>query len=406
MAGFDVVGAVDAEDVAVETYEANLCEGDELNEYDGSVTFDAPLQADLSRGRSDEYADLPSVDYEDVCEHFDLGPHEVDLVCGCPPCQNYSTLRDTEPWDEDEPKDLLLKTYVQFVEEAKPDFVFFENVPGILNAGEDEPTDYIDWFLRRMRSITRDGDDVDEGGYGVDFQVKNAANYGVPQRRRRTIGLFVYGADDEDIKLPDPSHAKNPRPNSDREEWVTVKEILLDQDYLKVDLNLGQEQVGIDGYEDDSAHRARRHRQRTVKRIEAIRRHGDSWRDLLGTDDEEYVEDCHLSMDADSDGANAAYGIMAADKPSQTLTTKCTNVSSGRFTHPTQNRAISLREAATLMTFPRWFEFPSTWDDSETVVGNAVPSEFVKALIEGVRVMNESLISDSLSQLDNPESVT
>lgn len=368
-AGINIVGAVDAEDAAINTYEENLCNRD-LADFPGSVSFGSPLQADLSRGLSNEYEELTSVDYFDICEHFDLKPDEVDIICGCPPCQNYSYLRDTEPWNEDDPKDLLLQTYVEFIREGKPDVVLFENVPGILTAGGEEPTAYVDWFLRQMQEVCRYGDDEEEGGYGKDFRVVNAANYGVPQKRKRAIGLFVYGVDDDEIQLPAPTHDEDPDPESGRKRWMTVEDTILGKDYLKVDLDYGQKQVSIEDYPDDPAHRARQHKSRTIARTKAIRRHGDSWRDLQRTNYEHLIEECHEDLD---DGANSAYGIMNPDEPAPTLTTKCTNISSGRFTHPTENRSITLREATLLMSLPRWFELPSTHDKSETVIGNAVP---------------------------------
>lgn len=376
-AGIDVVGAVEAEDAPIKTYEHNLCNGD-LDEYPGSVTFNSPLQADLSRGRSDEYADLPAVDFFDICDHFDIEPEDVDLICGCPPCQSYSSLRDTEPWDETEPKDLLLQTYVGFIQEAKPDIVLFENVPGILTAGGDKPTTYIDWFLKKMKLIRRTGDPLEDAGYGKDFRVVNAADFGIPQERKRTIGLFVYGAEDDQVNLPKPTHDRNPDRESALEDWVTVEDTILDQNTHKIDLELGETQVDVDGYLDDPAHRARRHNSRTMERAKAIRMFGDSWRDLIGTDYDYLIEDCHNGLEH---GANSAYGIMAKDKPAPTLTTKCTTISSGRFTHPTQNRSITLREAAMLMTFPNWFGFPCPHGDSETVIGNAVPPKLLESLL-------------------------
>jgi len=388
-AGIDIVGAVDAEESPVETYEHNLCTG-EIEDLPGSITFDSPFQADLSRGRSDEYEALTSVDYFDICDYFGLDCDEVDLICGCPPCQNYSSLRDTEPWDEDDPKELLLETYVEFIREAVPDYVFFENVPGILTAGEDEPSAYVDWFLGQMSEITRDGDSEDEGGYGVEFQLVNAADYGVPQKRKRTIGLFVYGADDDEVEFPQPTHAEEPSPNSNQSEWVTVEDAILRDDDLRVELALGEKQTGTDNLPHFPDHRARQHHDRTVKRAKRIREFGDSWRDLEGTEYEHLIEDCHDGL---SDGAHSAYGIMAKDEPAPTLTTKCTTISSGRFTHPTQNRSITLREAARLMTFPDWFEFPGSHGASETVVGNAVPAELVASIWSRFAQSTENEIS-------------
>ena len=118
------------------------------------------MPADLSRGYEDDDVDddLRSVTFEDIREYFDLEEGEVDVICGCPPCQNFSSLRDTEPWPKGKPKDNLLRAYVEFIEEATPELVFFENVSNIMNAGDEVSTDYVDWLVRQMRSITRDSD--------------------------------------------------------------------------------------------------------------------------------------------------------------------------------------------------------------------------------------------------------
>lgn len=378
-AGYEVVGAVDADQHAIDTYKKNLCERS-LDEYQGSVTFDKPLRADLSRGYEDGDLEdqLPSITFQDIREYFDLDKGDIDVVCGCPPCQNFSSLRDTDPWPKGKPKDTLLRSYVGFIEEEIPDVVFFENVSNIMNVGEEMPTDYVNWLIRKMRSVLRQGDSKNEGGYGHDLQVVNAADYGVPQKRKRTIGLFVYGVKDADISLPEPTHTKNPTPDDERESWITVND-RLNRDTLLEELELGQKQVGVDGYPDDPAHRARNHHESTVELIEAIRRHGGSWRDLRGTEDEDLIKECHQDLDS---GATSAYGIMNGNEPAPTLTTRCTNVSSGRFTHPSQNRAITFREAALLMDFPEWYELPSINKAAERVIGNAVPPKLVKSVVK------------------------
>lgn len=376
-AGYEICAAVDVDETALTTYERNLCNKG-LDEYPGEVRFNEPLRADLSRGYKDENVDedVPSVTFEDIRDEFDLRPGEVDVICGCPPCQNFSSLRDTEPWPSDKPKDSLLRSFVEFVQEEVPPVVFFENVRNIMNAGDENPTTYVDWLTRSMGNITREGDTKEEGGYGVALDVVNAADYGVPQTRERTIGMFVYGEDDANISLPAPSHAENPGEDSDLEEWKTVNETI-NRGFLKQDIGLGQKQVDIEGYPDDPAHRARRHHKQTVERMKAIRKHGWGWRDLLGTDDEEYIVEAHTDLDS---GADAAYGIMDGESPAPTLTTRCTTPSCGRFTHPEENRAITYREAALLMTFPRWFELPEQNDAAERVVGNAVPPKLIESL--------------------------
>jgi DNA (cytosine-5)-methyltransferase 1 len=382
-AGFEVIGAVDADATALDTYRKNLCETD-LDEYPGEIAFDEPLAADLSRDHQDKDVDddLPTVTFADIRDEFGLKEGDVDVICGCPPCQNFSSLRDTKPWPEDKPKDSLLQAFVEFIEEEVPDVVFFENVRNIMSAGSEEnPTTYVDWLIRNMGEITREGDSSGEGGYGVELDVVNAANYGVPQRRRRTIGLFVYGADGDEISLPDPTHAEDPDADEELESWRTVGE-WLDRDWLRSDLESGERQDGsVEGYEADPAHRSRNHHTRTIERMRAIRRHGSKWRDLQGTDDEEYIVEAHRNLDG---GAGSEYGIIDANSPAPTLTTRCTTPSCGRFTHPEQNRGLTFREAALLMTFPREFELPDKNDAAERVVGNAVPPRMVRTLAEGL----------------------
>lgn len=392
--GFEIVGAVDADKDALETYQRNLCENNLPDEYSGKVRFDEPLRADLSRGYEDDDVDedLPEISFEDIRDSFDLEPGEVDIVCGCPPCQNFSALRDTDPWPDDKPKDNLLRAFVEFVEEEVPDVVFFENVRNIMIAGEDNPSMYIDWLKRSMSEITREGDSNDEGGYGVALDVLNAADYGVPQRRERTIGLFVYGEDDSEISLPEPTHAKEPDENENLKEQLTVNEVFDQCDDLKQDLKSGEKQIGIEGYPDDPEHRARQHHKRTIERAKAIRKHGRSWRDLEGTNDEEYIVDAHKNLDR---GADSAYGIMDGDAPSPTLTTKCTTPSSGRFTHPKMNRGLTFREAALLMTFPRNFRLPDKNDTASRVVGNAVPPELIGHIAATIlEITNEPVLAD------------
>jgi DNA (cytosine-5)-methyltransferase 1 len=370
-AGYTVAGAVDLDDEALDTYERNLC-GGYLDEYPGKVTFDSPLKGNLNSNDDDH------VTFDDIRNEFDLERGEVDVIAGCPPCQNFSTLRDTTPWPEDEPKDDLLQSYVELIRAEKPGAVFFENVQGITNKGDGETT-YSQWFKDQMRTMARD-DDPEEKGYGANLKVVNAADYGIPQRRRRTIGIYIYGASESDIEFPPETHAKDPDYES-KEEWVSISDVLqkeYEEGRLKPDLNLGQKQVDIDGYPDDPSHRSRRHRNDTVETMKAIRKHGDSWKDLRGTEDEEYIRECHDDLGTE---AGAAYGILDWESPAPTLTTRCTNFSSGRFTHPEENRTITFREAALLMMFPSDFELPDKNSAAERVVGNAVPPQLVKTLV-------------------------
>lgn len=332
-AGVDVVGAVDNDEKAVETY------------ADNPVDIDPWL------------ADLTKVDFDDIANHFNFDSTDVDLVMGCPPCQNFSSLRDTSPWDDDEPKDELLKAFYHHVREALPDYVLFENVPGICHTEEGI---YLEWLQNRMREL----------GYGMTVKVVNAADYGVPQVRRRTIGLFVKGVADENISLPEPTHALKER--ADQTELPprrTVRDAIEDLSELAP----GEKS------DSDPAHRARNHRTSTLEIIRAVPEDGGSRTDI---EDDDLILDCHKRLDGQNTAGNI-YGRMAWDAPAPTLTTRCTSPSGGRFVHPEQDRGMSFREAARLMGFPD-FPLPETNSAAERVVGNAVPPRLIKIMVQPI----------------------
>lgn len=332
-AGFDVVAAVDNDSDAVEAYQENL----------GL----RPLEADLRK-----------TSYDEILDHFDLDRDDVDVLAGCPPCQSFSSLRDTTPWPEDKERDELLHTYLDIVRDACAPLLVFENVPGILNK---DGGDHVDLLLEVLRDI----------GYGVAWDVVRAERYGVPQRRRRIIAFGVLGADDEHLDFPEPTHAS---PEKARENgkvaWTTVGDAIGDLPALKA------------GESDDAhqRHEARNHLSDTVDFIASIPEDGGSYRDLPKN---EWL-DCHRRLDDEGKtGAGSIYGRMSWDEPAPTLTTRCTSPSTGRFVHPEQHRGITPREAARLQTFPFDYELPEETSVAERLIGNAVPPVLIQHLVPG-----------------------
>lgn len=345
----NVVGAVDNYEHAIETYE------------EATETEVKPWNQDLTE-----------VSFDDIADHFGFDVDEIDIVMGCPPCQNFSSLRDTDPWPPGKPKDELLLTFVRLVAQADPDVVIFENVPGLVTT---EGGQYSKWLKHRMnpryrRELVAEpqsdaSDDVPALDYGMAFDVVNAADYGVPQKRQRTIGLFVKGVDDEKVEIPSPTHAPNNVGERQRS-WKTVGETISDLPTLE----RGEK------FDEDEAHRVRRHHDSTMEIIRSVPEGGDR-RDLAGT---ELELDCHRDMEDETSAANV-YGRMWEDEPAPTLTTRCTSPSCGRFLHPTQDRGITFREAARLMTFPDDFSLPNYNSHAEKVVGNAVPPILIQNLV-------------------------
>lgn len=328
-ADFEVLAAADVDPVACKTYERNL----------GL----SPLQEDLTE-----------VSWSELLDHFGVEDDDVDLLAGCPPCQNFSSLRRTTPWPEGAPKDELLLTFLGFIEEAEPPMVLFENVPGILTTDDGE---YMDYFLEKMEELD----------YGVAWDKINAADYGVPQLRTRVVAFGVRGHESNDLEMPEPTHAEAPE-NSSRPEWKKVKHALKGLPNLEA----GEEA------EEPPNHKARDHRKKTLDLIRKIPENGGSRTDLP----KEMWLDCHKNLE--ETGAGNVYGRMRWGEPAPTMTTRCTNASSGRFLHPEENRSITVREAARIQTFPDNFEFPEKTQHAERVVGNAVPPLLIESLVDRV----------------------
>ena len=327
LAGHAVVAAVDVDPVACETYSKNL--GLE------------PLEGDLR-----------VLDGRAVLDHFGLRRGDVDLVIGCPPCQGFSSLRRTTHPDGIDERNDLVWVFLELVEELRPKAFVFENVFGMKNgvgAG----------CLQLLR------DEARKVGFATnsDFLV-DAVNYGVPQHRRRVIVVGVDGAKEEPV-LP-PRKRFDPRTEEEgRAPWKTVRDTIANLPPLEA----GEAHPSIKN------HVAHSHSPEVMKVIRAVPKDGGSRKDLP----RELWLPCHARL---GKGAENVYGRMAWDAPSNTITCRCTTPSSGRFLHPEQDRAITIREAARLQTFEDWFVFPDEFHSAERLVGNAVPPEFMAVLVD------------------------
>lgn len=293
---------------------------------------------------------------EQLCETASISEDQIDLIIGCPPCQKFSSLQDTTPPRDDGPKDAQLNAYINIVMEASPEVVVFENVPGIMTRGNEQYVDDLRHYLNKA-------------GYGFALDVLNTANYGVPQGRKRTIGIGIAGVSDDEVSLPDPTHAPPEEAKENgKEPWQTVEGEI--GGLPPVEPGESCEVVPFDG------HRARNHQQSTIDFIQKIPENGGSRTDLS---EEEQLE-CHQRLDNKTSAGNV-YGRMSWDEPAPTLTTRCTSPSAGRFVHPEQDRGITPREAARLMTFPDEYVLPESNSAAERLVGNAVPPRFIQNVV-------------------------
>jgi len=236
----------------------------------------------------------------------------------------------------------MLEQFARLVKESKPDIVTMENVPGLQR---QEP---FQLFLNTLKKC----------GFHLTYGVLNAADYGVPQQRKR---LVLLASRHGPVMLPAPTHPG-------KEHWVTVREAIKDLPKL---------QHGRTS-KDDAIHRAAGLSPLNLKRIRASKP-GGTWRDWP----QELVATCHTK----ESGKHSAgvYGRMTWDAPAPTMTTLCNGFGNGRFGHPDQNRAISLREAAIFQSFPKDYVFAESGKvvSAKTVarlIGNAVPPKLAEAV--------------------------
>lgn len=264
----------------------------------------------------------------------------VKLLAGCAPCQPFSSYARGKA--DDHVKWGMLSQFGRLIVEAKPDLVTMENVPGL------EGKEPFESFLRTLKAE----------GFSAKYAVLNAADYGVPQRRRR---LVLVASRCGLVQLPEPTHPGKTR-------WKTVGQAIG---------HLPKLQHGRSS-KLDPLHKAARLSPLNYQRICASRP-GGTWRDWP----DHLLADCHTKESGKHSGG--VYGRMLWDSPAPTMTTLCNGYGNGRFGHPVQNRAISLREAAIFQSFPEDYEFvhPGREVHARTIarlVGNAVPPKLAEAI--------------------------
>jgi len=315
---FESVFAVEWDHDAVETYRSNF--GDHIVESPIEAVFDFP---------------------------------SVDVVIGGPPCQGFSPLnRDAIGME----RRGLWREYLRALRQSSPSVFVMENVPELLAS-----TEYAEF--RRLAS---------QLGYSIEGQVLNAADFGVPQRRRRAI---IIGARDGLVEWPDATHSdpsqisgsENPRPH-----WRTFRDAV----------------QGLPLQPDGNCwHRPRNPKASSIRRYKAVPRDGGDRFQMQANLDRaglgDLVPACWRNKPT---GTTDVFGRLWWDRPSLTIRTEFYKPEKGRYLHPSAHRPITVREAARLMSFSDEFFFPE--DQSMTSVarqiGNAVPPLLARRIAECV----------------------
>lgn len=259
-----------------------------------------------------------------------LRPGDLDLLAACPPCQGFSTMRTKNGtrWNRDSRNDLIFDVS-RIIRAMTPKCVMVENVPG----------------LAENRRFVVFRSELESLGYHVRWQVLDTVDFAVPQRRRRLVLLAS--------QFGEPEFAPEARCSR------TVRQFIE---------GLPPPNRSRDPLHNYSIQRS----EKVIELIKRIPRNGGS-RMALGRKKQLA---CHQRLQGFWD----VYGRMAWDKPAPTITGGCINPSKGRFLHPRANRAITLREAALLQTFPKSYRFPLDKGRYPValLIGNALPPEFIR----------------------------
>lgn len=281
--------------------------------------------------------DIRELDPKVLLKEAGLAPGQLDLMAGCPPCQGFSRLRtrNQRASVEDDRNNLVLD-FLRFVEVMKPKTVMLENVPAL---GLDSRFDQVRERLSQL-------------GYKSVVRVLDAADYAVPQRRKRLIMLASR------VHVPEIAAPTKIR--------MTVREAFAG--------------VGAPSRSRDKLHSIPERRSPAIKELIArIPKNGGSRADL----GDDFQLECHKK----TRGFFDVYGRMAWDDVAPTITSGCHNPSKGRFLHPSYNRTITLREAALLQGFPITYRFDVSHGKEAIalMIGNALPPPFIKAHASALR---------------------
>jgi len=322
-AGIEILAGIDFDKNCTETYKANI------------------------KGAEFILADVSELDEKEIEKKLHLTKNDDNLVLiGCSPCQFWSII-NTKKEKSKKSKDLL-KEFRRFVEYFMPGYVVVENVPGVFRRKEESGLeDFIDWLK--------------EQDYAVHFNVHEVSDFGVPQHRKR-FTLLANRITKAELS-PIPVKGKK----------ITVRD------------TIGE----LNGFPKVSpGHKDKTDFMHTVAGLEKINLDRlaitpkDGGTRLAYVNNEDLVPNCHKGL---MDSFKDIYGRMYWDKPSPTITTKFFSISNGRFAHPEEDRAISLREGAVLQSFPKDYVFKTnSIANTARMIGNAVPPKYAEAIAKAI----------------------
>lgn len=316
-AGINVIAGIDNDISVAPTYEANHKSSLFLN-HDISKYSPQELENDLNLGKNDDNL----------------------IFVGCSPCQYWSLINTDKK--KSKKTAFLLSYFHNFIKYFNPGYILIENVPG-MSKRSDSP---INGFKNSLESM----------GYFLADGILDCSDFGVPQKRKRYV---LIASRVRKISLPKSTKGKRP----------VLRDTIGDYKYFTPISS---------GTEDNSTkfHSTAKLSLLNIKRIKATPIDGGTR--LAWKDNPELQLQAYIGKDS---CFRDVYARLFWDKPSPTITTKFISYSNGRFGHPEQNRALSIREGAAIQSFPKGYKIKSkSITDAARIIGNAVPPKFARAL--------------------------
>jgi DNA (cytosine-5)-methyltransferase 1 len=315
------------------------------NEYDASI---AAAYTANHKNTKMIVGDITSLDLKQTFEPY---KGNIDVVIGGPPCQGFSQKGQRKTIHDE--RNFLFKYYVAVVDMVKPRYFVMENVPNLLTAEGG-------YFLKEIEEL------FNKMGYSLEYGVLNASDYGVPQNRRRAV--IIGKLNSAAPKLPVP-----------KKTIVTTWDAISDLAYLQSGEGEEEQPYRCEPQSEYQQllrknsktlynHVATNHSKLALERLALIP--PNAGKEVLPKE--------HLTKSIYS----GTWTRMRKDEISVTITTRFDTPSSGKFTHPFLDRAITVREAARIQSFPDDFRFVGNKGSQMKQVGNAVPPLLAVAIAE------------------------
>ncbi len=341
-AGFEIIAGVDIEPKYIATFTHNFPNAKSL------------------------HFDLSEMEPRDFMRALSIQPEELDLIAGGPPCQGFSKNVPRKNRYLEDPKNRLVKSFLDYCEALKPRFVLLENVAEMKN-GFDQA--YSDEIIERLC----------QEGYSVSHAVLNAADYGVPQRRRRAF--FLGYRDGGELRFPSSSHL--PRGASGglfpQPEHVTVWEAI--SDLPSVNHGEGAKETSYSSPAMSEFQKWARNGQKIVTNHIARLLQPTQYERLAVLEPGQGLKDLPERLKTRG-GYSGAYGRLTKDMVAPTITRWVFHPGSGRWGHPVDTRLLTIREVARIQSFPDDFEFVGTYVQMAGQLGNAVPPLLAERIAE------------------------